>query len=149
MSTRWDRAVRALRPLFAETDRHGHPLAYYCGGPERRCEHRTCDAVSLLAAADCLQEPDLAHVEPDAGGRHVTPIEPELDADAVDRVWQHTTAARAAEPMQRQVAIAAVLAAAPPADPCNFNPDGGGHQGGTGRDRDECRWCDADLRVPR
>lgn len=74
MSTMWDRAVRALRPLFAETDRRGDPLAYYCGGPIRRCEHRTCDAVSLLASDDLLQEPDLAHVQPGGGGRVVQPL---------------------------------------------------------------------------
>ncbi len=75
MTTMWDRAVRALRPLFAETDRRGDPLAYYCGGPQRQCEHRTCDAVSLLAADDVLQEPDERYVDADLGGRVVTPLQ--------------------------------------------------------------------------
>ncbi len=58
MSTIWDRAVRALQPVFHETgDRGvdaGHPLAYYCGGPDLTCTHKTCAAVSALAEADLL-----------------------------------------------------------------------------------------------
>jgi hypothetical protein len=49
MSTIYDRAVRALQRTNPELDGNGHPLGYYCGGPERRCEHRACRAVSELA----------------------------------------------------------------------------------------------------
>lgn len=58
MSTIWDRAVRALQPVFGETvgtfGGTPSPLSYYCGGPDRQCEHRTCAAVSALAEADLL-----------------------------------------------------------------------------------------------
>lgn len=57
MSTIYDRAVRALHPVFREmSDRFGpsEPLSYYCGGPERRCNHRTCAAVSALVEEDLL-----------------------------------------------------------------------------------------------
>lgn len=98
MTTMWDRAVRALHPLFKETDPRdaAFPLAYFCGGPERRCEHRTCDAVSLLAAADCLQEPHATRVQLDVGGRVVAPLlslatrAPDLPADTVPVVHDPT-----------------------------------------------------------
>lgn len=59
MSTIYDRAVRALHPVFAETDTHGDPLTYCCcaGGcdmhPEA-CGHQACAAVWALDQADLL-----------------------------------------------------------------------------------------------
>lgn len=56
MSTIWDQAVRALRPVFDETGPDGRALAYYCGGrgSESFCTHRTCMAVAALAGAQLL-----------------------------------------------------------------------------------------------
>lgn len=55
MSTIYDRAVRALQPIFKETGGHGvnpgDPLAYCCG-PD--CTHQSCAAVLALDGADLL-----------------------------------------------------------------------------------------------
>ena len=56
MTTVWDRAVRALQPVHPDLDESGHPLAYYCGGPELVCKHNACRYVSALAEADLLHD---------------------------------------------------------------------------------------------
>ncbi len=56
MSTVWDRAVRALQAVHPDLDAHGHPLAYYCGGPSLTCTHNACRYVSALAEADLLHD---------------------------------------------------------------------------------------------
>ncbi len=77
MSTIYDRAVRALFPVLGwrlSIDGPASPVpfggeSYYCGGPERRCSHQTCAAVSAPAEADLL-----AYGAPtDANGERETP----------------------------------------------------------------------------
>lgn len=58
MSTIWDQAVRALQPVLPSLNDAGHPLAYYCGGPEPKCTHPACRAVSALAEADLIHDPE-------------------------------------------------------------------------------------------
>lgn len=65
MTKLWDQAVRVLHGVLGDAKDGGPELVstiaeqgggvhYYCGGPDRRCDHATCRAVSALTEADHL-----------------------------------------------------------------------------------------------
>jgi hypothetical protein len=98
VSTIYDRAVRALRPVFEENGADGHPLAYCCAPG---CRHRTCAAVHAIDDADLLAYAELAVQRPPTGSDHA--------ATALDQLRLADDLAETREQLHANALTAAVV----------------------------------------